>query len=145
MSTPSLTRHVTAAEVTPAPELEACRDIHCDFNATCELGPDRFPRCSCKFDCAAIAPDNMQPVCGSDLRVYASKCHMLMQACQRQQELRLRPLELCQGSLYLFLSLSSFGFFARRVGLLWMLGCLGWGAVGGMLGGGWNDDVVMAC
>ncbi|XP_031777264.1 uncharacterized protein LOC100678116 isoform X3 [Nasonia vitripennis] len=97
MSTPSITRLVTSSEVTSSPELEACRDIHCDFNATCELGPDKFPRCSCKFDCASIAPENMKPVCGSDMRTYASKCHMLMQACQRQQELRLRPLEICQG------------------------------------------------
>ncbi|XP_011499741.1 PREDICTED: agrin-like [Ceratosolen solmsi marchali] len=97
MSTSSITRLVTSAEMTSDLELEACRNIHCDFNATCELGDDHFPRCSCKFDCASIAPENMQPVCGSDLRTYSSKCHMLMEACQRQQELRLRPLDLCQG------------------------------------------------
>ncbi|XP_014210808.1 agrin-like [Copidosoma floridanum] len=96
-STPSITQLATSDEVTSATELQACRDIHCNFNATCELGPDKFPRCSCKFDCGSMAPENMQPVCGSDLQTYPSKCHMLMQACQRQQELRLRPLDLCQG------------------------------------------------
>lgn len=40
----------------------------------------------------------MRPVCGSDLRIYSSLCAMKMEACQRQQELRLRPLDLCQGS-----------------------------------------------
>ncbi|XP_046396911.1 agrin-like [Ischnura elegans] len=81
--------------------VEACRDIHCDFDATCELGPDLFPRCSCRFECAALpppgSPDAPKPVCGSDLRLYPSVCAMKMEACQRQEELRLRPLDLCQG------------------------------------------------
>lgn len=88
----------TIADVTSTQEREACKDIHCDFEATCELGPDKFPRCSCRFDCASISPENMRPVCGSDLRIYSSLCAMKMEACQRQQELRLRPLDLCQGS-----------------------------------------------
>ncbi|KAL0132239.1 hypothetical protein PUN28_000198 [Cardiocondyla obscurior] len=97
-STPTVTRVVTTiADVTSTQEREACKDIHCDFEATCELGPDKFPRCSCRFDCASISPENMRPVCGSDLRIYSSLCAMKMEACQRQQELRLRPLDLCQG------------------------------------------------
>lgn len=100
MSTPPITQPVTAlAEITSTQEREACKDIHCDFEATCELGPDKFPRCSCRFDCAAIAQENMQTVCGSDLRTYPSLCAMKMEACQRQQELRIRPLDLCQGPL----------------------------------------------
>ncbi|KAK7792852.1 hypothetical protein R5R35_009634 [Gryllus longicercus] len=82
-----------------AAEREACRDIRCDFDATCELGPDNFPRCSCLFDCsvaAAVGADT-KPVCASDLRVYPSLCAMKMEGCQRQEELRLRPLELCEG------------------------------------------------
>jgi agrin len=77
------------------PEKEACKDIHCDYEATCELGPDNFPRCSCLFDCAASKAS--KPVCASDLRLYPSMCAMKLEACQRQEELRLRPLELCQG------------------------------------------------
>lgn len=87
----------TIADMTSTQEREACKDIHCDFEATCELGPDRFPRCSCRFDCASIPPENMRAVCGSDLRIYSSLCAMKMEACQRQQELRLRPLDLCEG------------------------------------------------
>ncbi|XP_051154479.1 agrin-like isoform X3 [Leptopilina boulardi] len=98
MSTPAITRLVTTvAEVTGTQEREACKDIHCDFEATCELGPDKFPRCSCKFDCASISPENMRTVCGSDHRTYPSLCAMKMEACQRQQELRLRPIDLCEG------------------------------------------------
>ncbi|XP_063914885.1 agrin-like isoform X2 [Zophobas morio] len=79
-------------------EKEACRDIHCDFEATCELGPDNFPRCTCQFDCAGAAlVSASKPVCASDLRIYPSLCAMKMEACQRQEELRLRPLDLCQG------------------------------------------------
>ncbi|KMQ92751.1 agrin-like isoform x1 protein [Lasius niger] len=97
-STLAVTRVATTiADVTSTQEREACKDIHCDFDATCELGPDRFPRCSCRFDCASISPENMRPVCGSDLRIYSSLCAMKMEACQRQQELRLRPLDLCEG------------------------------------------------
>ncbi|XP_050436691.1 agrin-like [Adelges cooleyi] len=72
---------------------DVCRDIKCDFDATCEVGPDGFPRCSCIFNCSI----NNSPVCGSDFRVYNSVCLMKMEGCQRQQELRLRPMELCQG------------------------------------------------
>lgn len=84
--------------LTTAVEREACRDIHCDFEATCELGPDGFPRCTCQFDCTSAALlAASKPVCASDLRMYPSLCAMKMEACQRQEELRLRPLDLCQG------------------------------------------------
>lgn len=73
---------------------DVCKDIKCDFDATCEVGPDGFPRCSCIFNCSI---DN-SPVCGSDVRIYNSLCLMKMEGCQRQQELRLRPMELCQGT-----------------------------------------------
>jgi coxsackievirus/adenovirus receptor len=77
---------------------EACRDIHCDYDATCELGPDNFPRCSCHFDCvAAMGEGGGKPVCASDMRMYPSICVMKMEGCQRQEELRLRPLDLCEG------------------------------------------------
>ena len=39
----------------------------------------------------------VQPVCGSDLKIYPSECALRMEACQRQEELRLRPIQLCQG------------------------------------------------
>ncbi|KAK9890325.1 hypothetical protein WA026_010423 [Henosepilachna vigintioctopunctata] len=79
-------------------EKEACKDIHCDFDATCELGKENFPRCTCQFDCAAAEMQSPpKPICASDLRIYPSLCAMKMEACQSQKELRLRPLELCQG------------------------------------------------
>lgn len=79
-------------------EKEACKDIHCDFEATCELGKENFPRCTCQFDCAAAELQSPpKPICASDLRIYPSLCAMKMEACQSQKELRLRPLELCQG------------------------------------------------
>lgn len=79
-------------------EREACKDIHCDFDATCELGPDNFPRCTCRFNCSSDGlVEQPKPVCASDLRIYPSLCEMKFEACQRQDELRLRPLDLCQG------------------------------------------------
>lgn len=79
-------------------EKEVCKDIHCDYEASCELGPDNFPRCSCKFDCQNIIGGG-KVVCASDLRIYPSLCAMKMEGCQRQEELRLRPLELCEGKM----------------------------------------------
>lgn len=97
-ATPDSSSTLTGAELSAA-KREACRDIHCDFEATCELGPDNFPRCTCQFDCAGAALlASSKPVCASDLRMYPSLCEMKMEACQRQEELRLRPLDLCQGS-----------------------------------------------
>lgn len=99
MSTPAVTRLATTiTEVTSVQERELCKDIHCDFEATCEIGQDKLPRCSCRFDCASIPPENVKTVCASDLKTYPSLCAMKMVSCQRQQELRVRPLDLCQGS-----------------------------------------------
>ncbi|XP_041975156.1 agrin-like isoform X2 [Aricia agestis] len=73
----------------------ACRDIRCDFDASCEIGFDGYPRCSCLFECPA---DNEYfPVCASDFRLYPSLCAMRKEGCQKQLELRLRPLDLCKG------------------------------------------------
>ncbi|KAF5294801.1 hypothetical protein FQA39_LY00285, partial [Lamprigera yunnana] len=97
VATPENPISLTDVELNAA-EREACLDIHCDFEATCELGPDNFPRCTCQFDCASSTQlASPQSVCASDLRIYPSLCAMKMEACQRQEELRLRPLDLCQG------------------------------------------------
>ncbi|KAK7579954.1 hypothetical protein V9T40_000583 [Parthenolecanium corni] len=73
---------------------EVCQDILCDFEGTCETGPDGLPRCACIFDCS-LEPEKL--VCGSDLQMYSSVCHMKMKSCQKQEEIRLRPIELCRG------------------------------------------------
>ncbi|KAG6440429.1 hypothetical protein O3G_MSEX001336 [Manduca sexta] len=73
----------------------ACRDIRCDFGASCEIGPDGYPRCSCPFECPH--DDEYFPVCASDFRLYPSMCAMRKEGCQEQLELRLRPLDLCKG------------------------------------------------
>lgn len=73
----------------------ACRDIRCDFGASCGLGSDGYPRCSCLFECPP--DDEYFPVCASDFRLYPSLCAMRKEGCQKQLELRLRPLDLCKG------------------------------------------------
>lgn len=73
----------------------ACRDIRCDFSASCEIGEDGYPRCSCLFECPP--DDEYFPVCASDFRLYPSMCAMRKEGCQKQLELRLRPLDLCKG------------------------------------------------
>ncbi|XP_065218165.1 agrin-like isoform X2 [Planococcus citri] len=78
----------------PVDKKEVCQDILCDYEATCEPNPEGGPRCSCIFDCSR---EPEKPVCGSDFQMYSSLCHMKMKSCQKQEEIRLRPIDLCQG------------------------------------------------
>lgn len=80
----------------PSPT-DGCKDIQCDYEATCELGTDNFPRCICQFNCSSSPEVDLKPVCASNMRIYPSLCAMKAEACQSQSELRLRPLDLCQG------------------------------------------------
>ncbi|KAK3873150.1 hypothetical protein Pcinc_021789, partial [Petrolisthes cinctipes] len=73
---------------------DVCSRMTCEYGSTCTvLEEDGLPRCSCRLDCTGV-PQN--PVCASDLKMYQSECLMVMEGCQRQVELRLRPLELCE-------------------------------------------------
>ncbi|XP_047536518.1 agrin-like isoform X1 [Vanessa atalanta] len=84
-----------ATEFGGSTSASACRDIRCDFDASCEVGFDGYPRCSCLFECPV--DDEYFPVCASDFRLYPSLCAMRKEGCQKQLELRLRPLDLCKG------------------------------------------------
>jgi coxsackievirus/adenovirus receptor len=76
---------------------EACRDIYCDLDATCELRPGNLPRCSCRFDCAStVGKGGGKAVCASGMRLYPSVCVMKVEGCHRQEELRRQPLDLCR-------------------------------------------------
>ncbi|KAG6440444.1 hypothetical protein O3G_MSEX001274 [Manduca sexta] len=75
-----------------------CARVQCAFEATCAVDSNGQPRCACLFDCAAAAAAHTStPVCASDLRLYPTLCHMKLEACRRQEDLRLRPLALCRG------------------------------------------------
>lgn len=78
---------------TPLPG-EACADVRCDGGAICEVSDDGVPHCACNIDCTDVP---QRPVCASDLRMYPSECAMRAHSCNSQLELRLRPLQLCQG------------------------------------------------
>ncbi|XP_066971041.1 LOW QUALITY PROTEIN: agrin-like [Macrobrachium rosenbergii] len=72
---------------------DVCASMTCEYGSTCTVLADGLPRCSCRLDCSNV-PQN--PVCASDLKMYSSECLMIREGCQRQVELRLRPLELCE-------------------------------------------------
>ncbi|XP_063395250.1 agrin-like [Cydia fagiglandana] len=76
-----------------------CARVQCAYEATCAVDSNGQPRCACLFDCAAAAAAaaTSAPVCASDLRLYPTLCHMKLESCRRQEELRLRPLALCRG------------------------------------------------
>ncbi|KAB7496786.1 Tomoregulin-2, partial [Armadillidium nasatum] len=72
---------------------DPCTIMSCEFGSTCVVMADGLPRCTCTLDCTEAIKD---PVCASDLKMYPNECTMNREACQRQVELRLRPLELCE-------------------------------------------------
>ncbi|XP_026320027.1 agrin-like isoform X1 [Hyposmocoma kahamanoa] len=76
-----------------------CARVQCAYEATCAVDSNGQPRCACLFDCAAAAASALTsaPVCASDLRLYPTLCHMKLESCRRQEDLRLRPLALCRG------------------------------------------------
>ncbi|CAH0727341.1 unnamed protein product, partial [Brenthis ino] len=84
----------TESSSAPATGTAVCARVQCAYEATCAVDVSGQPRCACLFDCAAAAP---APVCASDLRMYPTLCHMKLEACRRQEDLRLRPLALCRG------------------------------------------------
>ncbi|XP_050719912.1 agrin-like isoform X4 [Eriocheir sinensis] len=74
-------------------EGDVCSGMTCEYGSTCTVLRDGLPRCSCRLDCTNVP---QSPVCASDLKMYPSECLMIREGCQRQVELRLRPLELCE-------------------------------------------------
>lgn len=80
--------------VPPSALKNLCQNIQCNFDAICEIGSDGFPKCSCNIDCSQ---EKASVLCGSDFRIYNSTCTMKLEGCQRQKEIRLRPLDLCKG------------------------------------------------
>ncbi|XP_072942868.1 agrin-like isoform X2 [Epargyreus clarus] len=83
----------------PVTGTAVCARVQCAYEATCAVDANGQPRCACLFDCAAAAAAaaTSAPVCASDLRLYPTLCHMKLEACRRQEDLRLRPLALCRG------------------------------------------------
>ncbi|XP_026758909.2 agrin-like [Galleria mellonella] len=83
----------------PGASTAVCARVQCAYEATCAVDSNGQPRCACLFDCAAAAAAaaSSAPVCASDLRLYPTLCHMKLEACRRQEDLRLRPLALCRG------------------------------------------------
>ncbi|KAG7310631.1 hypothetical protein JYU34_003427 [Plutella xylostella] len=100
---PDLTNDITdETESSSEPGSAVCARVQCAFEATCAVDAHGQPRCACLFDCAAAAAG--APVCASDMRLYPTLCHMKLEACRRQEDLRLRPLALCRGLELLSLS-----------------------------------------
>uniref|UniRef100_A0A0P4WLK2 Kazal-like domain-containing protein n=1 Tax=Scylla olivacea TaxID=85551 RepID=A0A0P4WLK2_SCYOL len=79
-------------------EGDVCSGMTCEYGSTCTVLRDGLPRCSCKLDCSNVP---QSPVCASDLKMYSNECLMIREGCQRQVELRLRPLELCEGTWWM--------------------------------------------
>ncbi|KAI8439246.1 hypothetical protein MSG28_013085 [Choristoneura fumiferana] len=92
----------TESSSEPGAGTAVCARVQCAYEATCAVDSNGQPRCACLFDCAAAAAAAVTsaPVCASDLRLYPTLCHMKLESCRRQEDLRLRPLALCRGLEY---------------------------------------------
>ena len=85
---------------------KVCTSETCRFGAVCTFAiSGGSVGCSCSHmdNCTeAISNDvrkhvEKEEVCGSDLRMYPSTCHMRRRACQTQTDIRPRPKRMCKG------------------------------------------------
>ncbi|XP_056008873.1 LOW QUALITY PROTEIN: agrin-like [Ostrea edulis] len=71
-----------------------CKDLACPPLQVCVTDPvTGQPRCGCVQECE----DRMSPVCGTDGRQYSNRCMLELQACQSQQNVRVKNEGPCQG------------------------------------------------
>ena len=61
-----------------------CDKLRCDYNAKCIITAGGIAACECPK--CKTTPD-MQPICGSDGRTYASNCHLGSAICQLKKEI----------------------------------------------------------
>lgn len=57
----------------------ACSNMKCFNGWKCKVASTGVPACKCQPDCPALTGS---PVCGSNGRTYASKCHFLRESCR---------------------------------------------------------------
>ncbi|TRY72500.1 hypothetical protein TCAL_00311 [Tigriopus californicus] len=79
-----------------------CSDLTCRFGAICREDDQFGAHCICPFNCSDAISNHVvehierDEVCGSDLVMYPTTCHMLKRACDSRQEIVPRPKQLCQ-------------------------------------------------
>ncbi|RWS15617.1 agrin-like protein [Dinothrombium tinctorium] len=72
---------------------KSCKEITCNFGATCKEDDTRSASCICNFDCEDA---NLIPVCGSDNNTYGSECQMKLFSCRYQREIIIKNEGSCQ-------------------------------------------------
>ncbi|XP_074654555.1 agrin-like [Tubulanus polymorphus] len=71
-----------------------CDEDTCQYGGTCDMDAEMYPKCICSFNCNEDSKENQ--ICGSDGRVYMSKCHLREAACYAQMEITPQPIRKCQ-------------------------------------------------
>ncbi|KAK7093153.1 hypothetical protein V1264_008796 [Littorina saxatilis] len=63
---------------------DSCSDVKCDkpFQKCSQTGPGGSAKCSCPDCGGASTPDNSNPVCGSNKKVYSSACMFRLVMCE---------------------------------------------------------------
>ena len=69
--------------------------MECLAGAVCQVDVNGGVRCACDITCPT--PKSTDAVCGSDLQLYESECHMMQQACLLQVLLYVTAMSECVG------------------------------------------------
>lgn len=65
--------------------LDPCKETTCDYSGTCVVLSDRKAQCMCSV---CSEDDKYKPVCGSDGRTYATRCHLNKESCEKKKEIK---------------------------------------------------------
>ncbi|ESN99852.1 hypothetical protein HELRODRAFT_176620 [Helobdella robusta] len=65
--------------------------VVCRFGAVCD-STDVRPQCTCWHNCSY----HFQPVCGDDLKTYMNECHLKLQSCWKNSEIKIKANTACE-------------------------------------------------
>ncbi|GFS87145.1 hypothetical protein NPIL_582581 [Nephila pilipes] len=69
-----------------------CEERTCKYGGVCEYNMEGIPHCVCNFQC----PATLDPVCGSDGKLYDNECRLKEESCNLQKNVMPVHIEMCE-------------------------------------------------
>ncbi|KAG8193223.1 hypothetical protein JTE90_005570 [Oedothorax gibbosus] len=69
-----------------------CEERTCRYGGVCEYNFEGLPECACQFNC----PQTLDPVCGSDGKLYDNECRLREEGCRQQKSVMPVHIEMCE-------------------------------------------------